>query len=704
MVSREDRSGPSGGLSPSAMAVLGLLGGLGMAIPPASLATETGLAPRTVSKALRELRDAGLVAGPERSPGLTLAGRARACRALPVPAGSWDERVAEVLPVWHAAAVRLIADAIVARALGPAGPALPGFVAVGPVATFKSSLAEVVVAMFGMERTSAIVANSSALSPGAVIGRRERHGPGWRFVASGYVAQRFVCFDELAEADPAVLREVTQLLYGERVVDYEAERVEIAPVTLACFNPPGTKRPGLLGEGTWRRVLRLDTTRLRPAIPAGLGRRLGALLGAGAPPVDLAGLSWPEAGLPEAAREVWDDIYGQVLSDLGRSYHDERVFEALALGRAARRAHSGAAEASLDALGVGIDILLLAETVDGLVAEEGWRLNLEGRWAELSGLEGFASLAATVAARVEAAERLRRGARESELAAEVRSIELVGARAALAERLRSAAKAITRGLDVDQRPSAAGLRAQLSRLSASAAEARSAERLGEIEALARPLVEAAADLAAEAERRRRDRTAEAAARAAAAKQDAELARAAERRRKALAAEAAKREREARRERAKRLSELERLAGRKRTKPGEDVAAALVEAGCLRVEARETRRVRDGFLDRLSGDYGKTEIRRVVTYVDLDGRSYRASEVASWASPAVLGAIGAARRALVAARPAPLSLDAGGLPALELPSVGRAGPAGTLGARGRPMTAEGLYGVPARNPRSDQPGP
>jgi len=655
------------GRSASASAVLEVLAAAGVPVTPAGLAAATGLASRTVSKALGELRAEGLVVGPKPAPALSLAGRAAAGRRLPAPSGSWDARVGGLLPVWHAAAVRLMADAVVARAVGPAGPVLPGFVIFGPVATFKSTLADLVVAMFGLDRASTVVANSSSLTAGAVIGRRERAEGGWRFVRSGYVGQRFVCFDELADADPAVVREVTQLLYGERVVLVEGERVSVAPVTVACFNPPPGRRWPVLSEGTWRRVLRLDTGAVADVLPAGLGRRVGAFLAAAPAPVELARLSWPTLELPGRLRSVWDDVEA-ALSDQGRAWHDARVFDTLVLGRAARYGHD-AGEMDADSFAVAVDMLCLAETVEGLVAHPDWRVDVDTVGARLGGLPGGPEALAAVAARDAARVELERVARQQQTAREQLSVELVGARAELGERLAGAAKTITYGLVEKERPDGARLRAQLRDLARRAGEARSLERLAELDALAGPvLAEAAALAAAIAQRRRAD-----AAVAEQAKRDAKRARAANaeiaRRRRQADQHTARQAKAAEAERRRQLKELDGLARRVRTRPGEDVVGRLVQAGCLSRVVEEIPVQRHGFWARVEGKVGQVEIHRRVRYLDAAGRYRSPMALSAWGQPEVVEVIAARRAQLVAGdRPA--------LPAvtqLALPAVPRSRP-------------------------------
>lgn len=631
-----------GGPSASASAVLGALAVAGGSMAPGELATATGLAPRTVSKALGELRAEGLVDGPKPAPALSLAGRAAAARRLPAPTGSWDAAVGEVLPVWHAAAVRLMADAVVARAVGPAGAALPGFVAFGPVATFKSTLAELVAAMFGLDRAATVVANSSSLTAGAVIGRRERGEDGWRFVPSPYVEQRFVCFDELADAEPAVVREVTQLLYGEREVLVEGERVTVAPVTLACFNPPAGRR--VLTEGTWRRVLRLDTGTVAGALPAGLGRRIGAFLAGPPAPVDLHGLSWPALELPDRLRSVWDQVEA-VLSDRGRAWHDLRVFDALVLGRAARCGH-GAGEMDADSFAVAVDVLCLAETVEGLVAHPDWRADVDTLRARLGGLPGGPEALAAVEARDAARVELDRLARQRHAAVEQVSVELVGARAELGERLTGAAKAITYGLVEGERPDGSRLRAQLRDLARRAGEARSLERLAELEALAAPVLADAAALAAAVARRRRATQLE----AEQAKRDAARARQATaemaRRRRQADQHAARQAKAAQAERRRQLDQLDGLARRVRTGPDEDVVARLVQAGCLTRQVEETAVERHGFWARAQGKEGQVEVRRRFVYFDATGRYRFPRTLTAWGQPEVLEVIALRRAQLV----------------------------------------------------------
>lgn len=670
-------------LSSSARAVLDALVMASGPLPPGALAAGTGLAARTVSGALRELRDAGLVEGGQREARPTLAGRAAAARALPVPAGSWDAALGELLPVWHAAAARLMADAVTARAVGPAsGPPLPGFVIFGPPASFKSSLGELVVEMFGLDRARSVVANSGDLSPGAVLGRRQQTEGGWRFEASGYLEVPFVVFDELADADRAVIREVTTLLYGERERLMEGEVVRLAPVVLACFNPPRNAPGGMgvLSEGTWRRVLRLNTAPVASTLPAGLGRRLGVFLaGAHPAPLQLASMTWPALGLGEQEMSLWDNVES-LLSEKGRAWHDARVFETLSLARAARHAHRGE-EMVTDAFGVALDVLVLAETVDGLVAEVDWRPNLDAQRAVLGGLPGGAEALAAVAARQAWRAALDEQARSATLKGETLSVELVGARAELGERYRQAAAAITR-VPAGQRPTAAKLRAQLRDLAKKAGEARSAERLADLEAAGAAVVERAERLAGDIaeERTRAARQAEAdklaeSQQTAQRKQADRLARDAE-------DERAKARKEWDAERKAALGRLNRLAARKATRRDEDVTARLVAEGCVQQEVVE-RQVRAGLLGK------RIETRRRLAYRDRAGELWWPEQLSEWATPPVLAVIAARRAELVGAG------GASSQPGI-MPTLGPAPTLRALPAAAGPYTAESIYGPVFRN--------
>jgi DNA-binding transcriptional ArsR family regulator len=622
-------------LAPSDRRVLEALAGAGGEASPAELREATGLAARTVTKALSLLRGSALVEGSQARPRLSLTGReASSSVRLPRPAGSWDGVLADLLPPWHAAALRLVADMVAARCLGPRSVALPGLVVYGPPVTFKSTIAALVCEMFGLDPVLSIVPNAAGLSPGAVIGRRIQGPEGWRFEPSSYTRQPFVCFDELTDAADPVIGEVTRLLYGEREVLVEGERVELVPATMVCFNPPERSKPlPVLTEGTWRRVLRFCTGTVVPSLPGNLAQRLSARVEQGWPdPIDVQGLRWPALHVAAELAELWNGGEGRggaagVLTDRGRAWHDWRAIELLVLARAAR---TGAKEGEMlpAAVGTIADVLALAETVPGLVAQSGWRFDVDQLASIASGQAGVEDTVRALAARQTAADRLARSRATSKLEAQQVSLELVGARSALQEAFRQMALGIQRVPSPD-RPVAKGLRAQLRHLAEMAGQARNAERLTEIGQLGAPVVDQARQLAARVLNEHNRAVRDEQQRRAQEAHDRRGAQAQARWVRQMAEERARQLREQRKELDREIAELRRLERRKTTRNGEDVLGRLVATGCVVKEQWHEIENRRSIGDILSGRPGKQVDVLHTAWRDVAGRRHLRGDLARW---------------------------------------------------------------------------
>lgn len=664
---------------------LALLGG---EASPADLSRVAGLAPRTVTKHLERLRSAGLVGGSTRLPRLTALGRASALPPAPVAQGSWDQVIGDLWPPWWAALVRLIADAVVARHLAPERRGHPGFIAYGPPHTFKTAVAEFICAMFALD-AGTTVALAPRLAPGEVVGRR-RPGPGgFEFEAVPRTRAPFACLDELADAEPEVRRAAMAYLHGETTLEVEGTPVDLAPVVLVCFNPPERSADQVLPAAIWRRCLRLRTDDL--PVPSDQARRLDAFTKGPKPaPVGLACLRLPAPGLPDSSWALIDGdgsrgFYG-VLTERGRTWHDRRSLETLALGRAARLG----AELGLSTVAMILDVLTLAETVPDLVACVDWRPNVDALRSAGAGHPGARETAdaydALVAKRSQAREAVAARRRQDEAV----DLDLLGRRQALMETYAQAARSIER-VPAPVREQAAGLRAQLRDLRTRAGDARRAARLDELEALGTRYLAAAHDLRrglqAEAEQRRRaldqaraalaglgrlgpaqraerDRLREALAQAKQADRgafEALLDRVADgtrsladrvdqdRRQVRLAKGSAERQRAVERAQAARRRHLEALRRRRRTKPGEDVTGALEAAGAVR---RVVDEVQESVEPSPASKLGALLVGRPAPaptwrtvprtyFVDAAGRSWWPEKLQAWGSPGVDAVIDAA---------------------------------------------------------------
>ncbi len=639
---------PGGALDDVDRRVLGALAKLGGTAAPGELWTRSELPERTFRRRRVRLEEAGLLVGDKRAVRLTSAGWDEVGRAtLPPPASAFETVVRELLPVPHAAFVRLLADAIVCRHLAPGRAFHPSFGAGGSPGMGKTFLAEFICDAFGWER-SAMVRRAAALAPGEVLGRRFAEPGGYRFEPSPITRLSFVCFDEWAEAEPEVRRAILRMLHGERVVTVEDDRVELSPVAMVTFNPsPGAgdpRRP--LPESYWRRCLILhpDAAAGVEQLPGRLARydadRAGRL-------IDLRRLGPPSAGLPAAVDDLLSGFAEQLTASGRMRYGDRRTVEACVLGRAARIGTPDDLRAV--AVAVTVDLLTLAETVPGELANPEWEYEMDVARRVLATAPGFDHLAAALEAHEEARRETTRRQQAKRVEAEAISLELVGDRDALSEVFRQAQYAI-RTVPVQDRPAAKGLRSQLSDLARKAAQARSAEALSAVDALGAPVLQRAAAMrdrivaeraqSAEAEtKRKRDEKAaterrradDVARRKAIATSDRAARRDAAEQRKALL------------ERERYAGQLRRLLARKTTKPDEDVAARLVELGCL--ELRREERWDEPFLPGLRKWLSGTEpgkVRQIVTvYVDATGRRYGPEMFAFWQHPATRAALKAA---------------------------------------------------------------
>lgn len=662
--------------------LLAVLRDLGGEATPAELTAASGIAPRTLSPDLGALVAAGRVGGTEHRRQLTAAGwDAVSATALPVPATSFDDAVREVFGPYHAALARLVVDAVVARQHGPDRGWAPSFVACGPRGTGKTAVAMFVCWALGLDPVLS-VRHLPGMAPGEVVGRRRQMAGGeWAVEPSALVDLPFVCLDEWAD-DPQVRREALRLVHGETASVVEGERIALRPTVLLTFNTTAGRDPRWpLPEPYWRRCLvaHLDEG------DQGLGGRLDRFGAVGRPPaLSLDATVWPGDRLPDTVRHLVDDRapMRRVMTDAGRLFYgDVRTVEALALGRLARLGVSVDTDATAVVWQVVVDLLTMAETIDGHVTS-GWRPAADDVRRALAGSAGVDELTAAI----DAGNAARAG--RAVQAAEVRrmrdhvAVALVGRRAELAETFTGAARAIER-VPAEHRPRAAGLRKQLRTLAQQGSEARSDQALDDVAAVGAPLLEAARQL-----RRGLDDATEAAKRLEQRhkdhqKQAAEQRRAAEARASEAARLAAKQTKERQQARHRQLAELRSLLRRKTTRAGEDVIGRLVGLHAVEPVAQRYQVDARSLLDQVRGRPPRWVERTRRRYQAADGTLWGPDQLRSWEAPAVRQVLAAAVAAVEDAGP----IAVAALPAARS-AVAALGP-GPTGAQ--PFTGDALYG-------------
>ena len=269
-----------------------------------------------------------------------------------------------------------------------------------------------------------------------------------------------------------------------------------------------------------------------------------------------------------------------MLTEEGLSRVDGRIAELATLGRAAR---SGQRDGELGVLAyyVGTDLLIVTETVPGLVRDD-WgpqldqAMKLWGETPELVALARAASRRVELRTAAEDRASSERNRRTQE------DLALTGERATLSQELHEAVVALSR-VPHGYGPRAAGLKAQLTKLREDAAVTRSRSSLAAIREAAGRVLFAVDELEAQISRRQAEM-----AQAARARKEADLqARQFEKTQKAADRAA---EQVVRARRAEIRAELKpwrslwtRLRKRSSAKPNEDVPAALIHAGVVAPE-------------------------------------------------------------------------------------------------------------------------
>jgi hypothetical protein len=572
----------------------------------------------------------------------TLAGRANAAPAAPeLPWNALDVASAELLPQWHAAFARLLADAVVVRCLLPDRKLQPGFVAFGPPKTAKSTTVAFVTRALGIVDSSEEVLLDS-LARGELLGRRMAVEGGRQvFEPSPLLGLRLLCLDEFTNADTDLRRESRKLLQGEPELLIEGTKVRIGPTVVVLFNPRGKVPPlDVLPQAIHRRSITLNTGTVGRALRPFDAATDEFYRSPPVPLVDLGRLALHHQEMPRDASRLIRSAgeLGGPLEDAGQEIWDAPKLELCALGRAARWGVGKDDDLRGAAAGVLIDALTCAETVSGWVLPD-WRDGIAANEGVYRKWLGESRGGSEILARVDRGRRERLGAERSAVVARRQAtttdLDTLRFRAELVESLAQVSRSIER-VPERHRVKARGIREVARRLRERAGDVRSMADLVELAELARPTIVEAEEL-----RQRIELEREQEARNAQVKRDRET----ERRRadaqiKSQAKQAAA---EAGRQRKANLStlrtmrgELVRLKGRRQaTSPGE-VLNKLIE---YRVVAHyfedRTEELPVNPFDELVAKVRKREIvpvHRAVRYEwieTLDGRRWPVTAFGQW---------------------------------------------------------------------------
>lgn len=478
------------------------------------LGAALGVGHTTQAKVVKALHDAGLAEGSQRRLSLTAAGWARsvardalaAGRTLDAAATGWEHAGAYS----HAAWLRLMCSAVVARHhladTRPRGHL--GFMAIGETGTGKTSPVEQAAFLLGLDVT-AVKRFLYTETPGSLLGRRERDADGYRLLPSEAARLPLLLLDEFDKADRTAQTMGWAFFQGETIAQHEGQAWPVRPVPVLTANPPGTGARGrLLRPEYRRRCAVLDTGYMR-----GRGGILEDMLTAyyrDARPgmLRIDQLTPPADRLSGTGLDVLR-LVRDVLTDAGRE--EFPGVDALELAALGRLALAGTGDHRAAAYATGLDYLLVSETVTGQVAH-GWQLDMAAVRRFL-GDDAAGPLAVVVDAARAGRERATAHARAQAVDREKIADDLTHDRDALAERLRLAAAAIgPRRLGMlgdDRKADAAGVRGVLGKLRRETLDSRSAARLGEVaDRAGAPLADAALiarEVAAERDRRDRER-------------------------------------------------------------------------------------------------------------------------------------------------------------------------------------------------------
>ncbi len=319
------------------LAILAAVGDAGV-MPGRELAERAGLPARTCARALGRLVDRGLARRDgKRRAWATDAGRSEAGAGAPgLALAPALEAAIDCLPAEALRAfARLQLAAVPARwhlaSQYPSG--WTGFIALGPTKTGKTSTAQLVCRVYGLEEVRTIKVAQHE-TPGSLFARRHREPGGYRVERSPLLELPYACVDEWDKA-PAQLRAASgALLLGNASAELEGERIAIRPTVYVTLN---TGRRGLeeLQEAHVRRSVVLDTAPLRPLL-ADLDEEIARLFTqTPIPRLALGRIRPPASSLSAPLRKLLRAALRAGLTDEGWQSADVEPLARVVLGRAA---------------------------------------------------------------------------------------------------------------------------------------------------------------------------------------------------------------------------------------------------------------------------------------------------------------------------------------------------------------------------------
>lgn len=439
------------------------------------------------TRAADDLLAAGLAVRKGRRLELTARGRQVFSRWPRPDAGELGRAV----PFWsarHRGAGELLLSAVIARwHLRQLRPP-PGFVFIGRTGMGKTQLAHVNMELLGLDQVehTVIVAEQTE---GDLFGRRyQAEGGQWKIEPSPITVLPMVLFDEFDKAEQSLRMMVWTYFHTEREVLRTGLRVSIDPVPVIAANyPHGSDPYSQLRPEYLRKAIVLDvgsdrssTANLEEALTAFYRRPDRPWRGR----FQLERLT-PTASEAPGVRGFLDGVRNLLTEEGKERFVGAGPLEALVLGRTPLYPHAGLGELAVITV---VHYLTCLESIDGLVIP-GWYDVVERVADRLEGADR-----AEMEARISAARDARRQhavtARRAKVRQEGETVDHMGQRRAFVETLSFRFDALDgRRLHKDFRDSeqlrseAEGVRAQLSWLKASAANAGAA-RLDELRALA----------------------------------------------------------------------------------------------------------------------------------------------------------------------------------------------------------------------------
>jgi hypothetical protein len=310
--------------------------------PGLELADLAGLAPRTASEVVGRLVARGLAKRDgKRRVWPTVAGQVEAGAGMPgvslLPA--LDSAVACFPVEGLRATVRLQLAAVVARwhLAGEYPTGWGGFVAGGPTKTAKTSVAQFVCRVYGLDERRVIRVLQDE-TPGTILGRRLRDSDsptGFRLGSPPLLDLCYVTLDEFEKAPPDVKAAAGLLLLGSTTAEHEGELRTIRPLVYVTLN---SARDGLreLHAAHVRRSVVVDTGPLRPLL-IDVDLDMAQLFdGSGRiPRLSLEQLKPPLTALPPDLWRLLRDELRAGLTEDGWALSDTEPLARIALGYAA---------------------------------------------------------------------------------------------------------------------------------------------------------------------------------------------------------------------------------------------------------------------------------------------------------------------------------------------------------------------------------